>query len=166
MTNKNRHTMQLDDRDLKILSVLQNEGRITKTELARRVNLSPTPCWERLKKLEDGGVIEGYGARLSLAKLGPFSVIFMEVEIGSHRAEDFKRFESAMQDIPEIVECWAVGGGIDYLVKFFCKDMNSYQRLVDDILQADIGLKRYSTYVVTKPVKHSSAPPLNLFSAQ
>ena len=158
--------MQLDDRDLKILSILQTEGRITKTELAQRVNLSPTPCWERLKKLEDAGVIEGYGARVSLTKLGPFSVIFMEAEISSHQAKDFERFEKAMQDIPEIVECWAVGGGIDYLVKFFCKDVDSYQRLVDKILQADIGLRRYSTYVVTKPVKNTATPPIALLSAQ
>jgi len=73
--------MQLDDRDLKILSILQNEGRITKTELAQRANLSPTPCWERLKRLEDASLIEGYSARVSLTKLGPFSVIFMEAEI-------------------------------------------------------------------------------------
>lgn len=158
--------MQLDDRDLKILSILQNEGRITKTELAQRVNLSPTPCWERLKRLEDAGLIEGYSARISLTKLGPFSVIFMEAEISSHQAEDFERFERAIQDIPEIVECWAVGGGIDYLVKFFCKDVDSYQRLVDRILQADIGLRRYSTYVVTKPVKNTSTPPLTLVSAR
>jgi len=151
--------MRLDDRDLKILSVLQTEGRITKTDLAARVNLSPTPCWQRLKRLEDAGVIEGYGARVSLAALGPLSVIFMEAEINSHTVEDFGRFESALQDIPEIVECWAVGGGIDYVMKFICKDVGAYQRLVDEILQADIGLKRYYTYVVTKPVKSTPGVP-------
>ena len=158
--------MRLDDRDLKILSVLQSEGRITKTALARRVNLSPTPCWERLKKLEDAGIIEGYGARVSLALLGPMSVIFMEAEIESHRAEDFQRFESAVVDIPEIVECWAVGGGIDYVMKFVCKNVEAYQALVDDILKADIGLKRYYTYLVTKPVKLSPTPPLASLSAE
>ncbi len=152
--------MRLDDRDLMILSVLQTEGRITKTELAARVNLSPTPCWQRLKKLEDAGVIEGYGARVSLAALGPLSIIFMEAELGSHQVEDFNRFETALQDIPEIVECWAVGGGIDYVMKFICKDVAAYQALVDDILQADIGLKRYFTYVVTKPVKSTPSLPL------
>ena len=151
--------MRLDDRDLKILSVLQTEGRITKTDLAARVNLSPTPCWQRLKRLEDAGVIEGYGARVSLAALGPLSVIFMEAEISSHTVEGFSRFESALQDIPEIVECWAVGGGIDYVMKFICKDVDAYQRLVDEILQADIGLKRYYTYVVTKPVKSTPGVP-------
>lgn len=152
--------IKLDDRDLKILSVLQTEGRITKTELAVRVNLSPTPCWERLKKLENAGVIEGYGARISAKILGPQSFVFMQAEIASHRAEDFERFERAVGNVPEIIECWAVGGGIDYILKFFCKDVDSYQRLVDDMLQADIGLRRYYTYVVTKPVKSSPGLPL------
>ena len=156
--------MRLDDRDLKILSVLQSEGRITKTELAARVNLSPTPCWERLKKLEDGGVITGYTAQISLTLLGPLSIIFMEAEISSHQAKDFERFETALEGIPEIVECWAVGGGIDYMLKFACNSVDSYQKLVDELLQADIGLKRYFTYVVTKPVKCAPTPPLAIFT--
>lgn len=155
--------MRLDDRDLKILAVLQREGRISKTELAARVNLSPTPCWERLKKLEKAGVIEGYGADICAACLGPVSVVIMEVEIASHLSEDFERFESAVRDIPEIVECWAVGGGLDYVLKVACRDINAYQKLVDEMLSADIGLKRYYSYVVTKPVKKSPMPPLSLF---
>lgn len=158
--------IKLDDRDLHILSVLQNEGRITKTELAKRINLSPAPCWERLKRLEDAGVIEGYNARVSLDKLGPLIVILVEAEIGSHQAEDFIRFERAIEVIPEIVECWAVGGGIDYILKFVCKNIDSFQELVDSMLQADIGLKRYYTYVVTKPVKHIPSPPIAALLAQ
>jgi Lrp/AsnC family transcriptional regulator of ectoine degradation len=151
----------LDDRDLRILSILQTEGRIAKTALAKRVNLSPTPCWERLKRLEDAGVIEGYGARVSLKALGPLSVIFMEAELTSHRAEDFARFETAVAATPEIVECWAVGGGIDYMLKFVCADIDAYQRLVDAMLSDDIGLRRYFTYVVTKPVKTAPCPPIS-----
>jgi Lrp/AsnC family transcriptional regulator of ectoine degradation len=157
-------TLRLDERDLKILAVLQKNGRITKTELAERVNLSPTPCWERLKKLEKSGIIEGYSANISLKILGSFSVIFMEAEINSHRADDFEKFENALQDIPEVAECWAVGGGIDYVLKFVCKDVDTYQRRVDDMLNSDIGLRRYYSYVVTKPVKSSPIPSLDLYS--
>ncbi|WP_340151412.1 Lrp/AsnC family transcriptional regulator [uncultured Sneathiella sp.] len=153
----------LDERDLKILAVLQKNGRMTKTELAEHVNLSPTPCWERLKKLEQSGIIEGYSANVSLKILGSVSVIFMEAEISSHRAVDFERFEKAVLEIPEIVECWAVGGGIDYIVKFLCGDVDTYQRLVDKLLNSDIGLRRYYSYVVTKPVKFSQIPPLELY---
>lgn len=155
--------LRLDERDLKILAVLQANGRITKTELAEKVNLSPTPCWERLRRLEESGIIEGYGARISLKILGSFSVIFMEAEINSHRASDFEKFENALQDMPEIAECWAVGGGIDYIVKFICKDVDTYQRLVDRLLHSDIGLRRYYSYVVTKPVKARAVPALELY---
>ncbi len=145
--------IRLDDRDLKILEVLQAEGRISKVDLAARVYLSATACWERLKRLEDTGVISGYGARISLGALGPSVTILMQAELSSHRTEDFEHFEQAIKDIPEIVECWAVGGGVDYFLKFVSKDVDTYQRIVDKMLQDDVGLKRYYTYIVTKPIK-------------
>jgi len=156
--------IKLDDRDLKILGVLQQDGRIPKNQLAAQVNLSPTACWERLKRLEELGVIEGYGARLSLAKLGSSATIFMQVELASHRAEDFERFEKAVMEMDEVFECWAVGGGIDYFLKLVCKGVDAYQRKVDEMLEADIGLRRYYTYVVTKPVKNVSVVPVSLFT--
>ena len=156
--------IKLDDRDVKLLSVLQSEGRITKNDLAGRINLSPAACWERLKRLEESGVIEGYGARLSPAAFGPVSTVFMQVELDGHHAQDFTRFESAIAEIPEIVECWAVGGGVDYFLKFVCRNIDSYQRLVDRMLDADIGLKRYYSYVVTKAVKTTPFRPLETLS--
>ncbi|HET7412823.1 MAG TPA: Lrp/AsnC family transcriptional regulator, partial [Pararhizobium sp.] len=123
--------IRLDDRDLEILAILQKEGRITSAALAQRVNLSPTPTWERVKRLEKAGIIEGYGARIAPGVFGPSTVVFMEAELDSHRTADFERFEAAVQDVPEIVECWAVGGGIDYLIKVVAHDVDAYQRLVD-----------------------------------
>ncbi|WP_020593058.1 Lrp/AsnC family transcriptional regulator [Kiloniella laminariae] len=157
--------LRLDDRDLAILNILQTEGRITKAALAERVNLSPTPCWERLKRLEQAGLIESYEARLSLKAFSPVTIVFMEAELDSHKAEDFDRFEAAMADYPEIVECWAVGGGIDYVLRILTRDIDSYQRLVDRLLEAKIGLRRYFSYVVTKPVKHQTALPLDLLTS-
>lgn len=154
--------LRLDDRDMRILEILQTEGRIAKTALAQRVNLSPTPCWERLKRLEAAGIIEGYGARISLKAFAPLSVVFMEAELESHTAADFARFEHAIQVIPEVVECWAVGGGIDYLMKIVTRDITAYQALVDRLLASAIGLKRYYTYVVTKPAKQAPMPPLKV----
>jgi Lrp/AsnC family transcriptional regulator of ectoine degradation len=154
--------IKLDDRDLKILSVLQLEGRISKIDLAQRVNLSATACWERLKRLEESGVIEGYSARISLPKFEGTVTVLMQAEITSHRVEDFTKFERTIEGIPEIVECLAVGGGVDYFLKFVCKDVDTYQRLVDKMLQDDIGLKRYYTYIVTKPIKSSTVFPLSI----
>lgn len=151
--------LKLDDRDLKILSILGREGRISKTELAKRVNLSAAPTWERLKRLEDAGIIVGYRAAVELRKLAPHVTVFMAAELESHRAEDFQAFERVLAPLDEVVACWAVGGGFDYVLQIVTRDIDSYQRLVDYLLEAHVGLARYFTYVVTKTVK-ASPPPL------
>jgi Lrp/AsnC family transcriptional regulator of ectoine degradation len=156
--------LKLDDRDLKILTILSREGRISKAELAKRVNLSAAPAWERLKRLEDAGIIAGYRADVALKKLAPHVTVFMAAELESHRAQDFQQFERALSPLDEVVACWAVGGGFDYILQIVTRDIDSYQRLVDHLLEAKVGLSRYFTYVVTKPVK-MSAPPLARLAA-
>ena len=155
---------RLDAIDLKILATLQKEGRITKLALAERVNLSPTPCWERLKRLEKAGFIEGYRADIALAKLGGATTVLVEITLKQHRFEDFEIFERAVRNVPEIVECLATGGGIDYLLKIVTSDIDTYQRLIDELLTAGIGIDRYFTYVVTRTVKSAAQPPVELFA--
>ena len=156
--------MKLDARDLDILRVLSSEGRITKSDLAARVGLSPSPCWERLRKLEAAGVIEGYHARISLRKLGPYVRVFVAAEIADHTPASFRAFEDSVQRYDEITACWALGGGFDYLLQIVTTDIDAYQRLIDEMLEARIGLARYFTYIVTKPVKGPSVPPLDLLA--
>lgn len=158
--------LKLDDRDLKILSILQKEGRISKAALAERVNLTPAPCWERLKRLENAGIIAGYRAEVALSRIAPHIVVFMAVELEGHRAENFQLFERWVQKIDEITGCWAVGGGFDYILQVIARDIDAYQRLVDQLLDARLGLVRYFTYIVTKPVKQPRALPIeSLLSA-
>lgn len=156
--------MRLDARDLEILRVLSKEGRITKAALAERVNLSPTPCWERLKKLEKAGLIEGYRAEINLRKLGPHLTVFVAAELSDHTAASLQAFEAAMQRYDEVLACWALGGGFDYLLQILTRDIDTYQRLIDEMLNARIGLSKYFTYVVTKPVKGQGIPPLALIA--
>jgi Lrp/AsnC family transcriptional regulator of ectoine degradation len=156
--------MRLDACDLDILQVLSSEGRITKAALAERVGLSPTPCWERLKKLEKAGVIESYRANINLRKLGPHVTIFVAAELNDHTAASFQTFEAAMQRYDEVTACWALGGGFDYILQIVTRDIDAYQRLIDAMLDARIGLARYFTYVVTKPVKGSGMPPISLIA--
>lgn len=151
--------LKLDDRDIAILRVLAEDGRITKTALAARVGLTPTPCWERLAKLEKAGLIDGYGARFNLRKLGPSMTVFVVVELADHTAASFRSFEAAMQHYDEVQACWALGGGYDYLLQVVTKDIEAYQCLIDTMLEANLGLTRYFSYIVTKPVKQGSAPP-------
>ena len=155
---------RLDAIDFKILATLQNEGRITKLALAERVNLSPTPCWERLKRLEKAGFIKGYRGEIDLAKLGGATTVLVEITLKQHRFEDFETFERATRRIPEIVECLATGGGIDYMLKVVISDIDAYQRLMDELLTAGIGIDRYFTYVVTRTVKSAAQPPVEVFA--
>lgn len=151
--------VKLDQRDIKILSILQREGRITKTALAARVNLSPTPCWDRLKRLEREGIIEGYGARVNIARLGSLTTVMMTAEIKSHQAQDFKRFETAVLARDEVQECWAVGGGIDYLLRVVTPSFDAYLHFVEHLLSGQTGLKHYTTYIVTRHVKSAAQVP-------
>lgn len=151
--------MKLDDRDLQILTILQGEGRITKAALAGRVSLSPAACWDRLKRLEQAGFIRGYRAEVALEKIAPVSHFLVQIELESHQAGDFQRFEDAMWAIPQVIRCVAVGGGVDYFIEVVAGDVAAYQALIDEILERRVGVKRYFTFVVTKPVK-DAPPPL------
>lgn len=152
----------LDDRDVAILATLTAEGRISKAALAERVGLSPTPCWNRLKRLEKAGLIRGYHADVDLRKLGPHVTVFVAAELRDHTSETFRAFEAAVRTYDEVTACWALGGGFDYFLQIVTRDIDAYQRLVDDMLDARIGLARYYTYIVTKSVKPQSAPPFDL----
>jgi len=152
---------KLDRIDLRILSVLQKQGRITKQKLANEVNLSVSPCWVRLKRLEEAGIINGYHAEVQLDKLTQFSTVLVEITLKHHAAEDFERFENAMMDAPHVIDCYATGGGVDYVLKVIARDIDHYQQLIDDMLAQDIGIDRYFTYIVTKAVKQSRFIPID-----
>lgn len=151
--------LRLDERDLAILSVLSTEGRIAKADLARRVNLTPTPLWERLKRLEDAGVVRGYRAEIALAKIVPHVEIFVTVELAGHTPAHFQAFEAAVARFDAITAAWSLGGGIDYLLHVVARDIDAYQRLVDTLLASRAGIARYFTYIVTRAVKSPGAPP-------
>ncbi|MBM7345039.1 Lrp/AsnC family transcriptional regulator [Pantoea coffeiphila] len=150
--------MKLDRYDLKILEILSKEGRITKSKLAETINLSVSPCWERVKRLEDAGVIEGYHAKLNSKVLVKRLQIWVSIELKKHNAESFTRFEKHVMSTPELTECVSVGGGVDYWAKFESLSIDEYQRMMDNWLESDLGIERYFTYIVTKSVK--SVPAL------
>ena len=152
--------LRLDAIDLKILDAVQRDGRITKLALAEQVGLSPTPCWVRLHRLEKAGIISGYHARVAIRTVLPVATVLLEVSLGSHRQADFDRFERVVREVPEIVACWSVGGGVDYVLKVMARDIDSYQRLIDGLLEREIGIDRYFTYIVTKTVKEEVALPV------
>lgn len=152
--------MKLDRYDLKILEILATDGRITKSRLAEAINLSVSPCWERVRRLEKAGLIEGYSAQINPRVLVKATPVWVQIELKVHNAESFQRFERLVHATPEVTECVAVGGGVDYLIKVEAASIDAYQRLIDAWLVSDIGIERYFTYIVTKTVKQE-APPLS-----
>ncbi len=154
--------MRLDRYDVKILQILHDNGRITKSHLAEAINLSISPCWERVKKLEQAGIIEGYGARVNTDILFKKTSVMVEISLKEHRAQSFRRFEQLVRHTPEVTDCYATGGGVDYILKIQSEDIDQYQRLIDNWLDSEVGIARYFTYIVTKTIKrHSDSLEIN-----
>ncbi|MCC8393540.1 Lrp/AsnC family transcriptional regulator [Paraburkholderia sp. MMS20-SJTR3] len=145
--------MKLDRYDLAILRILARDGRITKSRLAEEINLSISPAWERVKRLEEEGVIRGYRADIDWVRAFKGSRVVVEVTLGRHTAPDMRRFEERIAAAPEVVQCLATGGGVDYVMQVLSRDIDHYQRFIDTLLTDELGIEKYFTYIVTKVVK-------------
>lgn len=146
---------KLDSIDRNILRALQTHGRITNVDLAEKVNLSPTPCIERVRRLEDSGYISGYYARLSAQKLGVGLLAFIEISLDKTGADAFERFRASVDTIPEIQECHMVAGGFDYLLKVRAESMAHYRQFLGTCISSLPGVDRTHTYVVMEEVKNT-----------
>ncbi len=151
---------KLDALDVEMLRLLETDGRISKVALADKLKLSPSSAFERMKRLEKEGVILAYRALIDRARLRRLLPIWVEVTLRRHHASDFALFERTIQTVPEITYCVALGGGIDYLIRVETTDIDSYQALIDRLLEMGIGIDRYFTYIVTKAVKDRPGPLL------
>ncbi len=156
--------LKLDRIDFQILRVLSDNGRITKAALAEQVGLSPSPCWERLRRLEKSGLITGYRAEINLRKLPGAVTVFVTIELDSHAVARFQSFERTISNHLEITGCWAIGGGYDYLIQVVAPTIEAYQDLIESVLEASGDIARYYSYVVTKTIRRPG-PPLHLFSS-
>lgn len=141
---------KLDRIDINILAELQKNGRVTNSQLADLVGLSPSPCLTRVKRLEDAGYIINYSAIINLAKLGAVQVVFTSVTLGDHRRNDFIKFEHGIREYEELVECHLVSGGFDYLLKFMVRGIPHYQSMMEQILEKNLGVSKYFSYIVIK----------------
>jgi DNA-binding Lrp family transcriptional regulator len=157
----------LDRIDIRILSHLQRNGRVTNVDLADAVGLSPSPCLIRVKRLEKAGYVTGYGAHVQLEKLGDIQVVFTQVTLSDHRREDFARFEAAVRNVDEIVECHLVSGGFDYLLKFVTRSVTHYHSIAEDVLRQGVNIEKYFSYIVIKsPLVRSHYPIEKLFDGR
>ena len=157
--------VSLDKFDLKILVHLQREGRCSNIELADAVGLSQSPCLVRTKRLQEIGVIRGYGADIALEKLGACVTVFSEVTISSHRRHDFRKFEEVAGQHREIVEWYNVSGGYDYLLKIVVPSVVFFQELMERLLQSDIGIEKFTSRIVLRQPSGKRIYPLSLIAA-
>jgi DNA-binding Lrp family transcriptional regulator len=156
--------VSLDRFDLKILAHLEREGRCSNVELADAVGLSQSPCLVRTKRLQESGVIRGYGADVALDKLGRHVIVFSEVTISSHRPPDFRKFEEAVEQHSEIVEWYNVSGGYDYLLKIVAPSVAYFQELMERLLQDDIGIEKFTSRIVLRQASRKRSHPLGLIA--
>ena len=141
---------KLDRLDIRILSCLQCNGRISNVALADAVGLSPSPCLTRIKRLEKAGYITDYGAHIQLEKLGSIQRIFTQITLSDHRLADFARFEAYIRKVDEVLECHLVSGGFDYQLIFLTRNVVHYQSVMENLLEQDIGIDKYFSYIVIK----------------
>ena len=146
----------LDRIDRKILSILQEDGRIANLKLAEAVALSPTAVLARVQRLTRDGFILGYEARLNPLKLGAGMLVFVEVLLDRTTPNVFDQFKAAVQVHPEIMECHMVAGGFDYLLKTRSADMNAYRVFAGNVLWQLPGVRETRTYAVMEEVKHTN----------
>ncbi len=146
---------QLDKTDRAILGYLQANGRLSNADLARKINLSPSPCLERVKKLEGKGFIQGYMAILDPTLLESQLLIFVEINLKRTAGDAFKVFRQRILDIPEVLDCHLVSGNFDYLIKARVRDMQEYRSLLGEKILPIPGVEGSRTYVVMEEVKES-----------
>ncbi|WP_136440970.1 Lrp/AsnC family transcriptional regulator [Pacificoceanicola onchidii] len=143
----------LDGTDRKIVAVLAREGRISNLELADRIGLSPTPCSRRVKRLEEEGVIMGYGARINPAAMGQSISVMVQVRLSQQAPADIDAFMSAVQRLPQITECLLVTGDLDYVLKVQTRDVEALRDFVLKELKAIPSVAETSTMLILDVAK-------------
>jgi len=146
---------QLSKIDSNILRELQNDGRMTYAELARRVGLTTTPCMERVKRMERAGIIKGYTALLDPGYLKASLVVFVQIRLTRTSQDIFEEFKQAAIALEEVQECYLVSGNFDYLIKARVADMAAYRDFLGDTLLTLPGVHESTSYVVMEQVKET-----------
>jgi Lrp/AsnC family transcriptional regulator of ectoine degradation len=153
---------KVDDTDLRILKRLQLDARASNVKLAEDVHLSASACLERTKALEANGVIARYVAEYDLAKVVSSITLFVEVLLENHREADFEKFLGAIRAREEVLECFKIGGRIDYLLRVICRDLAHYSELSDFMSRGDLGIEKFHGHVVLAIDKPFDGYPLDL----
>jgi len=154
------YAMSLDRFDKAILTALQRDGRISNVHLAGRVNLSESACLRRVRALEESGLIERYAALLEQKKAGLSGTVFVQIALRREEQSELAAFEAAVQDIPEVMECYLMTGEFDYLLRVVVSDMADFERLHNESITRLPGVSRVNSSVAIRTVRKTTELPL------
>lgn len=153
--------MALGKTEIKILQILQRDARVTNQELAEKIGLSASPCWRKVKKLEDDRLIQGYRAVLDRKKIGLGVMVFIQVTIDSHSESEAKKFEQQVAELEHVVACYSTGGDADFLLQVVSSDLDSYADFAMSVVRRLPGIKEMKSLFVLKEIKPLVGFPLD-----
>ncbi|MBB3163696.1 Lrp/AsnC family transcriptional regulator [Rhizobium laguerreae] len=157
--------MEFEPGDIRILKALQGDGRLTNQELAERVGMSTSPCWRRVKKLEEAGVIRGYQAVVDRRAVGLGVLAFVRVQIDTHSHDEAERFEREVGELEAVIACYSIAGEADFLLQVVAADLDSYAEFAMTVIRRLPGIKEMHTMFVLKDIKASTILPVQASAA-
>lgn len=152
--------MTLSTIDMKILALLQNDARITNQTLADQIGMSASPCWRKVRKLEEDEVIQGYRAVLNRKKIGLGVMVFVRVSIDSHSEAEARKFEQEVTALEDVVACYSIGGDADFLLQVVAQDLDAYADFAMKVIRRLPGIKEMQSMFVLKEIKPLVSYPI------
>jgi Lrp/AsnC family transcriptional regulator len=153
-------TNELDATDLAILRLIQADASLSLGDIAKEVGLTQTPCWKRIRRMEETGIITGRVTLVNAEKLGLGISVFVAIETGDHSADWIESFAKTVADMPEIVECWRLGGDVDYLLRVVVSDMTAYDGFYRKLTARVSSLRKVTSRFAMECVKSTTALPI------
>ena len=150
--------------EMKILKILQDDARITNQVLAEKTGMSASPCWRKVRKLEENEVIQGYRAVLNRKKIGLGVMVFVRVVIDSHSEAEAKKFEEEVTALEDVVACYSIGGDADFLLQVVASDLDSYADFAMSVVRRLPGIKEMQSMFVLKEIKPLVSYPIRKIS--
>ncbi len=153
--------MALTKTDIQILTLLQQDARMTNQELADQIGMSSSPCWRKVRKLEEDEIIQGYRAVLDRKKIGMGVMVFVRVSIDSHSEAEARKFEQEVTALENVVACYSIGGDADFLIQVVSHDLDSYAEFAMSVIRRLPGIKEMQSMFVLKEIKPFASLPVD-----
>ncbi len=153
-------SIELDGKDLAILQLLQRDAALTSSDISRQLNLSQSPCWRRINRIETAGLVQRRVALLDREKLGMEVVVFATLNLSAHGREQIDQFEADIRRFPEVVECYTMTGTWDYMLKIITRDVRHYERFIRENLLTMSAIREMHSHIAVTEIKNSTELPL------